>query len=357
MYQTFEQRQRSVPAKGLYSNILPLSIDWNDGGRPASISFSDGTTSNGSCVRCLNPPCMGYSEEELRVDVFKDFPLDRNNAVCPTSAIRWPMDTEAPVIESQICISCGLCVARCPVRAIHLDHDGAHVNDLANSQFRVLDSVATRELVARQVSAFEGVSESGRYLTESDVLLESFFERLILLTADQGAQFPNHLARNLLIGVGVGAAMRRRGDTNIRMDLILGPPGVDRGTGEVEFGSDLLDAPRNVLDNVAVLVARYHVSKDEIIPLVVCLALPNMRSDYWQVIKDVRDVLGLGILTITVGTLAILLWNRVALSLAHGAEPYLDIENLSLRPTMEGLLGRQLNLTGEGYPGLLESAK
>jgi NAD-dependent dihydropyrimidine dehydrogenase PreA subunit len=299
---------------------------------------------------------MEYSQSELELSVFKEFPADRNESVCPTRAITWPQDTESPIVDSNACISCGLCVSRCPVKAIFLDDSGAHVNDEPNTHFQVQDYLTTDEITQSTTRLFQDVTETGVYSAKNDAVLSQFLSHFQQVAQDQGVQFPNHLARNLLIACGIGAAMRRRGDTNIRMDMVLGEPGVERGTGEVELGAGVLDAPRNILDNVAVLVARYEVAKDSIVPLIVSLSLPNQRSEYWQVIQDIRNVLGVKINSITIGALIILVWNRANIVITAGDELYIDADIPSLRPMVERILGRQLNAIKE-YPGVFESTK
>jgi ferredoxin len=300
---------------------------------------------------------MEYTREELQLKVFRDFPADTNDAVCASAAIAWPLESSAPVVDSDSCILCGLCVGRCPTRAIHLDAQGAHVNDQPNSHFLVQGQWATPDSLAATSKLFQNVLESGVYLSESDALLVHFRQRFEGVSRGQSAQFPNHLARNLLIATGIGAAMRRRGDTNIRMDLVLGPPGVPHGTGEVELGSGVVEAPRNILDNVAVLVARYEIAKDETVPLVVSLDLPNRRSEYWQVINDTFEVLDVRINSITIGLLVVLVWNRACITIQKGADLYIDANSSSLRPQIEAILRRKLNVTAEAYPGFAEPAK
>lgn len=356
-YQTLKQKRPKRPAKQLPAGISPVAIHWDNGGTPASIQFSDGGVSAGSCIRCIDPPCIEYSGKELELEVFQDFPADRNNNVCPTLAITWPLQADAPAIDADLCISCGLCVSRCPIRAIHLDGHSAHINDHPNDHFQIQDISTNPQMIEAIKSLFENVPEYGVYLTEADGLLAQFRKRFEEVAKRQGAQFPNHLARNLLIAAGIGAAMRRRGDQSIRMDLVLGPPGVEQGTSEVEFGDGVLDAPRNILDNVAVLVGRYEISKDNIVPIVVSLALPNQRSEYWQVIKDVKDVLDIRIGSITIGALVVLIWNRASIVVETGEELYIDVDSPSLRPRLENILGRTPNIATGGYPGFLESEK
>ncbi len=354
--QTLKQKQTGRLAKQLPERIEPVQIDWGTGGNSAVILFSDGKYSPGSCIRCANPLCIEFSPSELELDIFTDFPADRDEVVCPTGAITWPQEDYSPVVDGGLCISCGLCVSRCPVRAIYMDQEGAHVNDEPNEHFQIHDVPATQAVTDATARAFGRVTETGVYLTESDAVLTGFLTKFKEVARDQSAQFPNLLARNLFITCGVGAAIRRRGDTNIRMDMVLGPPGIESGTGEVELGAGVLDSPRNILDNVAVLVSRYEVSKKRIVPVIVSLSLPNQRSEYWQVIKDIRNVLDIKINSITIGALVILVWNRKYIVIETGEELYIDVASSFLQPKLEQFLGRKLNIV-KGYPGFLESEK
>jgi ferredoxin len=357
MYQTFKPKKVDHFIKTIPDDIFPIQIDWGHGNKPATINFSDGKFAFGSCIRCAYPRCIEYSYDELKLSIFQDFPADQNNNVCPTNAISWPHESSSPVINTAECINCGLCVSRCPSKAIYLLSDHACINDTTNDYFIEKKEVSEPKITEYTSSLFNGVVEKGLYVTESDAVFETFYNRFVEIAKNQSAQFPNHLARNLLIANGVGAAMRRRGDTNIRMDLVLGPPGVKKGTSEVEFGNEILDAPRNILDNIAVLVARYELSKDMIVPVIVSLSLPNSRSEYFRFIQDVRKVLNIKINSITIGGLILLIWNRSKINFVNGDELYIDETTSSLRPKLEEMLGRPINLENGGYPGLLDSAK
>ena len=351
------QKKVDRKAKTIPNEIKPLEVDWSEANAPARIKFSDGEMSFGSCIRCTNPPCIEYAPSELKLPIFEDFPADQNNNICPTSAISWLPEDEAPKINPEDCISCGICISRCPVRAIYFDGNKPKINDLSNKHFVLGGVISNSENTLESWRKFDEVEEKGSYQIENDLLLKTFRNEFQEICKRQVAQFPNHLARNLLIALGIGAAMRRRGDNNIRMDLILGPPGINFGTGEVEFGYGVLDSPRNILDDIAVLVGRYELSKNDIIPLIVCLDFPNQRSEYWQFIKDVKDVLNVKINSATIGGLVLLLWNRIKLSIKTGDELYLDIDSPNLRLKLEKLIGRKLHIEGDGYPGLLGSAK
>ena len=123
--------------------------------------------------------------------------------------------------------------------------------------------------------------------------------------------------------------------------MVLGPPGIVQGTAEVEFGFEgILDAPRNLLDSVAVLCNRYGAKKKALVCLVVASALPNQRSEYWQLIRDIADVLDLRIGTVTWASLMVLVWERRQLKLSPNNELYADTTTFSIRKQIESLLGR-----------------
>lgn len=357
MYKILCQRQPRRPAKVLPEGILPVSVEWSNKASPATLSFSDRDTSAGSCIRCIHPPCIEYTQDELRQSGAFNFPADLDNRVCPTSAIEWPVTSPSPSVDSDQCILCGICVSRCPVRAIYLTESGAKVNDDPNTHFQLSEVLSTPELTYETTTKFRRLRETGSYMYETDDLLLHFRSNLERVSADQQSQFPNLLARNLFITLGLKAAMRRRGDTNVRMDLLMDYGKAVIGPGEVEYGAAILDVPRNLLDDVAVMVSRYEVGIDRIIPLAVCVSLPNQRSEFWEVIGDIHKVLGIAVSTTTVGVLVIMVWNRASLDADALKGFRLTRDLTSLIPATESILGRHLDLTQGGYPGLFESGK
>lgn len=355
-YRTLEEIHRSREQKKLTTQALPNHVEWRSGS-PALIRFSDSSIGMGSCIRCADAPCIEYSASEFTLDEFVDFPADANLLVCPSKAISWPQDSDSPTIDSEACISCGICVGRCPVSAIWLNQELlAVVNDEPNQHFVAAEELATAEEQNSLISKFCNISANGLYVQESDDLIQYWYERFQEIASRQSAQFPNHLVRNLLMAIGISALMRRRGDTNIRMDVVFGQTGGKIGTCEVELGSGVLDAPRNILDNVAVLVSRYGHKKKSIIPLIISLSLPNQRSEYWRVIKDINEVLDVRVNSLTIGILVLMVWNRLMIPLDSLELFYGDSDSPSLKNQVEAQLDRQLNILS-GYPGFLENMK
>lgn len=359
-YRILKQRKTSKKLKTLAAGVHPVSIEWNQDEKQSIVKFSDGGHASGSCIHCINPPCLEYTEDELELEIFKEFPSDETTEVCPTKAISWPQESDSPIIDSDACIFCGICVSRCPVAAIYLDPDKttAILNDLPNKYFLLQNQEVSERTQKFLLEMFSQVPESGIFISENDDILQRFFDKFKSVATEQkhSSQFPNHLVRNLMLEVGIKALMRRRGDTYLRMDIVFEQSGKKSGTCEVELRSEFLDAPRNLLDNVAVLVSRYEITKHNMIPLVVTLSLPSQRSEYWRVIKDIKQVLDLRINSLTIGMLVLLVWNRRKISLDSQEILYVDSDMSTLRDKFERILGRELNIT-EGYPGFMESQK
>jgi len=352
------KRQNSNRAeKSLRGGLQPISIDWGEGGTKTKVAFSDGLIAEGSCVRCVNPPCIEFQAEELIVPKFEQFPADGDRHVCPTEAIQWDTNSPAPVVNAETCISCGLCVSRCPAGAIYLDGKGAHVNDAQNDAFVETGQIVETEnnkALQKQLSA---LPRTGQFLSaDYDEFLEFITARIVTISSVFPAQFPNRVARNLLLGVGISCAMRRLGDVNLRMDLIMGAPGVEQGTAEVELGAEVLNTPRNLLDSVAVLCHRYNFDKADIVPLVVTARLPNKRTEYWRVIGDISKVLDVPIRSLTFAALIVLIWNQKRLNLSDKTLFHADDGTNAIRNFVEDILGREVTVS-DNSSGLFEATK
>lgn len=353
MYQTLEQKGRSVKAKLLREGSAPQQFVWRNG--RAQIVFNDGVVEQGSCIRCHDAPCIEYHAEELLVRGLDDFPADMDPSVCPSGAITWELTRSSPTVDPELCISCGLCISRCPVGAIGVGSDSkAFVNDANNQYFTEANTPVTPEIIDGIKARFSGVPSRGRFLLETDAVLESIYTRVEELMQTT-PKLPQHLTRNLLLAVGNEAAMRRLGDVNVRMELVFSNSAAV-GTVEVEIGEGVLDAPRNIIDNSAVLVSRYGFSKTAVASLIVTLRLPNQRSDYWHVLKDIKDVLGISIGSLTIGALMMLVWEQKRVPIEFLNQFYTDEGTHSIRAALVTVLGRELNISLR-HLGVAESSK
>ncbi len=115
----------------------------------------------------------------------------------------------------------------------------------------------------------------------------------------------------LFLKSGMKPYFPRKGDVNERFDLLIENNNLYKIVSEIEIPSvGILDAPRNMLDNIAVLVNRRNEKVEKLVPLVICWDLPNNRTDYWNVITDIKKVLNIEIKTCSIVTLAILVWTN-----------------------------------------------
>ena len=143
------QRTRALPARAIRQLSVPVSLVYRDGAF-AQLRFKDGTAADSVCLGCPDVPCIEYSEYELRVPGFKDFPADLNPDVCPTLAIT-VNGGAIPSIQPERCIGCGLCANRCPIGAIRIDTKfGAVITEKVSDQvFPLAKSADERNAILR----------------------------------------------------------------------------------------------------------------------------------------------------------------------------------------------------------------
>lgn len=158
----------------------------------------------------------------------------------------------------------------------------------------------------------------------------------------------NELIRFLINGLGPKIYFPRKGDNSERFDALI-DFGDYKSVVEIEIPStEILDAPRNILDDYAVLKCRKKEKDSDIVPLVICWDLPNKRTDYWNVITDIYTILGIKIKTISILALALHYWTETPLDL-RGDDYYLDHSNSSMIFTSHLL--RKTGLSENDYPG------
>lgn len=347
MSKVFKQGSTTVSSKELKEG-LSLERLRLEPFRPAKIELENAQLHETSCIGCEAPRCIRYSSEELQSSFLADFPSDHSDMVCPTNAIAIQDDGIAS-INTDACISCGLCINRCPMGAISISENGSvKVANTPNSIF-----VENKGKHAETVSTFLNIKKAGVYAVESPDLIEHFSDMLEKASAKIGGNFKNILVRNFLIELGNETLIRRRGDVYLRMDGVVSHKYMIAAL-EIEGSAEaILDAPRNILDDIAVLCSRYGLDKDKACGLIVSYALANQRTEYWRVIDDIEAVLGINIYTITIPALAILLWNRAGLDLSL----YLtSADSCSIRDGVERNLNKKVNYPLNGR-ALFESVK
>ena len=343
--QGFQRAQRylsdgQVPKKLTYAQ-----------GKPSIITFKDGLQFESSCLRCVETPCALFSDDEVVPSNLTGFPVDKNLDVCAANAITIDSAVGVPIINEELCFLCGVCSSRCPSGAISLlPGFGARVNDSLGNIF-IESSMADQSKVAHTRSLFVGIKKDGLSLIESDQLITDIFRRLAIAWRAAGDRFPNLLARNLLIGAGINASVARKGNNHMRMDILLSLNG-GGGVAEVEFGQDaVLDAPRDILDALAILISRYGWDSKNINALIISDVLPNRRSEYWHIIQDINNVLNVKVGTLTILTLMMANWFHISLDVSNCETFYIDRDVDSYRKKiLEPFIGRIVNLESATHP-------
>lgn len=331
-----------------------IQIDCEDNGKFFYLNKS-GEKIATSCYRCFEPKCMHYSKEELSFSTIDIFPSELESSVCPSMAISWSLEEKTPKIDSNLCISCGLCIQRCNFGAISFNENFiAEISSIENTKFEELPY--TNEESENILNYFKNIPKEKPIKQISSGHLLIVYSKINEINSKLSLQFPNLISRNLLISLGLNSVIRRRGDVNIRMDLLVSNNCDIIGVSEVEFGNDILNSPRNILDNIAVLHSRYKVKKENLIPIIISFSLPNKRSEYWNVISDIKKVTNLNITSITIGALLMILWSNKKITMKILESFYADENSYSIRNYIESIIGKEFELK-YGELSILEANK
>lgn len=317
-------------------------------GKPTQIMQENEESCIAGCINCMKPRCMKLDEKEIKCSSFTSMSPDMNLSVCPVDALQ--VGKKRVEINQTKCIGCGMCVQRCPVGALYMNNGKSAHNTKTNAPRKEM-AVTGRNICIQEEYLYNlgHLERQGFLRKENDSVLDDIYEKIRHLSQEQ----QNKLARNIMICIGSWASLSRQGNVYMRMDGFYQT--VDQyGVVEIETGLDMLDVSRALLDDIAVVDARYGIKKKNIHPLAICLGLPNKRTDYWQVVKDILKVTNIQINTVTFGMLLIFLWELTELN--DYDIFYIDVDNSSLRKKAEAFLGRRIHVS-LGHLGILENMK
>lgn len=321
--------------------------------QPATIHFNNGNTIFSSCLKCPNTPCYNFSKAEVNLKALPDCAYNTNNITCPANAISIDKYTSTPVIDSNKCIGCGICAFRCPTKAIYIKNGSAIINTkIAENDKQHYTTVSFDEFNTT-LNIINDLKCEGALISESDLVMNKIYKDILNLNKID-SNLPNVFVRNILLSLGTIYNSSKTGDNNFRMDGLLSNSS-QLGVCEIEFGSDLLNSPRNILDDIAVICSRYSNDCSSIYPLIVNLEFPNTRSEYWRVIQDIKQILNIKINSISLGALLLILWNLQKIDIITH-DFYADCDNLSIRNAIKVILNRDINLS-MGCNSILEVNK
>jgi NAD-dependent dihydropyrimidine dehydrogenase PreA subunit len=325
-----------------------VRLNFADGAQPVQVRLENGTEGRGSCLGCHDAPCMLLHEQDgVLPEALNEFPGDPASDVCPTRAVVWNDKVTAVTVHRDLCIGCGLCVARCPYGAISVDGEGKAIVETRDPDR--LTSGSDLKTVASTHDQPERLGQIGR---PGAAVLAKLPDAVAALNDAIASQ----LVRNLFLTCGVKCRVRRRGDTNVRMDGVIGTADGRVGVLEIELASAALESPRALLEDVAVLHSRYGIRVDQIDPVSVVLSIPNVRSEYFQVIADIEKVLNVRCRTLTIGALVSVVWNLARINGFTHDLFFVVPGRTDLLRAMEGEISSAI-VDEQPYPGAYRPSK
>lgn len=323
------------------------SLTFNPG-KDTLLMFENGKSAFAGCMNCINPKCINIMDKDVECKEFPDISHNMNRHVCPVNAIK--SGANSIIIDENNCIGCGLCASNCPVGAIYLKDGKAKVSVRDEKKHILLhaDNAGVKKQ-QKYIDEIKIEKIEGSIQKETDEVMKIIYSKIKKMTQEE----QNIMVRNLLIGLGNHATLARQGNVYMRMDGFYSN-NIQFGVIEIETGAEMLDVSRAILDDVAMIDVRYNILRKDDQPIAVVLSLPNKRTDYWQVLKDIKEIINLPIRTITFGALLILLWNNK--KVYKFDDFYIDVDNSSIRKEVVKLLGRKADVSYR-LLGILENSK
>lgn len=291
----------------------------------------DGKTELPSCVNCEEKYCYKFTEKDVDIKIFDSLPYNNDLRVCPVNAI--VLDESNNINISDSCISCGLCVQRCPIGGLYLNEKNTYkatkyaINE--NVYHEINDTLIT------------SLSIQGKIQTESYtdiVIIESHLNSFYSKIKDRNTTVPDFeliISRNILNMLGLLNKVTAKGNNDSRFDLI----GILEGKyilAEIDFkNNDNLSLIRKTLENISILENKFKITKkDNIIPVIIINDLPNKRSDMYELLDDIYKVLNIKIYTLPLHFLLISLLKNKKIELKSIKEFYINKSNNDfLEPT------------------------
>lgn len=120
----------------------------------------------------------------------------------------------------------------------------------------------------------------------------------------------------------------QQGNSNFRIDADLDYSEM-QFLFEFEFGiTDSLNTYRRLLDALAIRATNDRVSVNDLVPIIVFDIFPNKRSDFWQVLQDIGEVLNIEFKVLTFAELLVVYKNKLRASEYMELVLYSNVNNI-----------------------------
>jgi len=295
------KRLTKKPIERVLPAHLPIQKAYRKSTGQAVLVDSRDKEIDSSCVNCSDSPCLAFSAAEVSREGIVASPFDPRTDVCPFAAIS-RSEGRIQIDESQ-CVGCAVCIPRCPVGAIywksravevHVVGQGTDYQRFAENDVDFRHHVSSiHELLQAESPMFN----RSRYLTTVSALH-------VASSLRTGPDSIRNYVRSVSLLRGGPARSKIFGDNSAWAELALFHNDLIFPT-ELEAGGDCLDAVRRLLSGCAQLIHRYNVAREIIIPIVVVAKMPNQRSDYYQIVRDVELEIGIKIRTVPLAIIAL----------------------------------------------------
>ena len=166
----------------------------------------------------------------------------------------------------------------------------------------------------------------------------------------------NLFARNLLRSQGYLAISYLQGIQYSTIDVIARNKQGNQETLVVEVEpTNAIETPRILLVALAIMVERHQLNDKNAKLLSLGLVFPNNREEFWNVLEDVKNVLDLDILFITIPSLIILLWLAKNTQFSTFINQALSQDKRNLRTLLD--IENDLIEVSLGFERIFESSK
>lgn len=298
------------------------------------VEFEDDSFSLGSCIACKTKSCISYNTPEMNTPSFLAFPHNTSNRVCPIDAISVLPEYGFAAIDYDTCIGCGLCIHRCPVAAIQFDMNEGKCSINIDEGILVKCSTSEQDSFLQEINDIDIRIDYTKIPVEAS---DSYLSK-IHSTAKGRSDVADIILRNYFINQGIPCNINAKGNNHMRTKFFAEDGELVLFGESNDENGDTLSLPRRIMDDYAVLTARHGFSPDNIVSLAIINGLPNKRTDYYEVINDVKNILGFQIHTITYHILFILNLFNKKLSIRDFTRFVANKDSQDLLPGMKELI-------------------
>lgn len=337
--------------------LLNIREIWLSPEVPALWITNDGQKIQSYCVACTSRPCMQYTSEEIQESeiLSNDFEFRANSAykTCVVNAIKFNEESNTPIIDENSCFGCGICMERCPTKAIYLTNTSAkvNINKIINE-----DKLASISFYNNFFTNIKKAKTIGIYRLPNERNLKILMSNLKNLIENKNSKLDiNLLSRNLMRSQGYLAISYSQGVQYSTIDLIaINKYNNETVIIEVE-PTNAIETPRILLVALAIMVERHKLDDNNTRLLSIGLIFPNNREEFWNVVDDIKEVLDLDIRFITIPSIITMLW----LAKNQKLTKFLNQTSSQNKKNMREILGIEEELINLpiGFERIFESSK